>query len=286
MAKVTIGYDVEFFAMDLAHEFYIVPRFIKGTKKNPEKLPHGGAWQRDNACVELNGKPASSPAAFEKSVRSVYSDARDATRLEQFSIHPGSVEASFCRADLDSRELREIGCEPDMNCWTGEENKRLDWMDLGHTRFAAGHMHFSWPGSTKCSVEEKLARCRNVDLFLGPYITSLSQGRGRARKKFYGKFGDMRLKPYGFEWRVPCNQWFSFVRASSGTSNYNGVANIIFTLARAAMEDVHYASKVMDQQPELVDTIRALTNDVKHKRATQVHGLMYQEARHILEGEA
>jgi hypothetical protein len=101
----------------------------------------------------------------------------------------------------------ELGCDPDFNAWSGEQNEKPD-VDKP-MRTAAGHVHIGFlePGTMPDEMLFETARTitKQMDFYLG--LPSLLFDHDQERREMYGQAGAFRPKPYGVEYRVLSNRW-------------------------------------------------------------------------------
>lgn len=126
------------------------------------------------------------------------------------------IEAEFPEAELNSSLAWESGCDPDWNCWTGEEYQKLDYSS--RLRTCGGHIHVGkkWsyggifrkrahPDDYKVDPHYKESLAKTLDFYLGTMVAYLEPKN--KRRSLYGREGAFRFKPYGVELRTPSNYW-------------------------------------------------------------------------------
>lgn len=192
-----LGADPEVFLLKDG-DFTSVIEKIGGTKHHPlqiEGMPKGFTLQEDNVALEFGIPPAKSSAIFVKYIQSVMKQGLNKVPEHQFSTLSC---VKFPKKELAHPFAQIFGCEPDFNAWTGEMNPRPIAPDPD-LRSAGGHVHL------ETDLDPKLMG-QALDLFLG--IPSLLMDiSGAERRKFYGRAGAIRFKPYGLEYRVLSNFW-------------------------------------------------------------------------------
>ena len=106
-------------------------------------------------------------------------------------------------------EALELGCNPDYNAWTFDQNRPPD----AHVTFrtGSGHVHLGWGENFDLASFDHFDMCarvaRQLDYYLG--LASLLWDGDNRRRELYGKAGAMRPKPYGMEYRVLSNAWLN-----------------------------------------------------------------------------
>ena len=248
MSNVKIGYDVELLYVGSDPErdggYIVPPAWCEGTKREPIRIPTcPGYWQRDGVALELNGVPTINAKSFTRGCVQQLNAAQTATQ-------EGTYLSYFSEGLLDeytfqSRYGQEIGCEPDYNAWSEKINPPPTPDRLLYNRFAGGHLHFSWQGSDRATDREKFKVVRTLDLVLGPIFVGLDANCKR-RRVYYGQAGSCRLKPYGVEWRVPDNSWFTSITGRFVHSMFDRVNRVI-----PRMFD--YADQLRRKQPRVIN---------------------------------
>lgn len=211
MSEFTIGVDPEIFLLDdkkpiSAHGL------IPGDKKTPHPVP-GGAIQVDGTAVEFNTDPVPSNnfEEFNAKIVTVMKELQNEVRKKgnyRFNISPVQ-EYSQEYFDSIPKEAKELGCDPDYNAYTMEQNPRPEGDRLFRT--GAGHIHVGWGANIPTDNEEHHEICANfvkmLDATVGLFMTVID--RDPRRRELYGKAGAYRTKPYGVEYRFPSNVWLT-----------------------------------------------------------------------------
>lgn len=204
--KVTVGHDAEVFLVDDEDNFIPAIDLVGGTKENPRQVM-GGALQEDNVMAELNITPAHTPEEFADKTEIVLEQLNE--EVAQRGLRTKICEsATFHENLLFTDKAMEFGCDPDINIYTFEKNE-VDNNELieKNLRTCGGHIHVGLE-----SIDEH-PRMREwlvwgMDLFVGLPLTLMEPGNN-LRRKYYGKAGAHRVKPYGIEYRVPSNYWLT-----------------------------------------------------------------------------
>lgn len=205
----TFGCDPECFVKDPKGR-YVAADMIPGTKAHPYSVDCG-AVQRDGFAAEFNIEPAKTFTEFDRNIKKVIQ------QLKGFL--PRGYSLDFIPAvrfdkevfDAAADDIKELGCTPDYNAWTGDVNPPPVLPEDPYLRTASGHLHIGFPHADKIdpSSLQHILNCQDLvkqfDWYLGAW--SLSQDPDPTRRQLYGKAGACRYKPYGPEYRVLSNFW-------------------------------------------------------------------------------
>ena len=180
---------------------------IEGTKDSPKKTSNG-AVQVDGMALEFNIDPTNY-RDFNAFNFNIVKTVRDLKELAGgVTLVPEPVQ-EFDKEFMDAQpdEAKELGCDPDFNAYTGEENPRPDGDRPFRT--GAGHVHIGWGEGIPVENPEHFEICQGfvkvLDATVGLYMTYID--RDPRRRELYGKAGAFRVKPYGVEYRTPSNVW-------------------------------------------------------------------------------
>lgn len=184
---------------------------IAGTKKEPFKVENG-AVQVDGMALEFNIDPVPSAdfVRFNNNIVKVLAQLKVLAKARDpkinFKLQPvADFGEEYLAAQPD--EAKELGCDPDYNAYTLQENPRPDGDRPFRT--AAGHLHIGWGADIPVDNPEHMKICaklvKNLDKTVGMFMTFLD--REPRRRELYGKAGAFRPKPYGVEYRQPSNVW-------------------------------------------------------------------------------
>ena len=201
----TIGADPEIFIENNAG-IISAHGMVEGTKEEPQPVEKG-ALQVDGTALEFNINPTVSPKEFQENLVCVLNILeRQIGENNRFSktntyTFPENVWKNI------PEDNRILGCEPELNCYTGAILEKYHIPD--RVRTVSGHIHVGIPGITDDIYEEegeaqRFNIVKNLDATLG--LLSLCWD-DMERKKYYGDFGACRLKEYGVEYRVLGNHW-------------------------------------------------------------------------------
>lgn len=208
MKTIKIGADPELFTRSRETGLFVSGHnMMRGTKEEPFPVEFG-ALQVDGTALEFNIDPATSCEEFINNIAQVRRQM--AEQVAEFNVDiVAEPVAEFDREYFRKipRKALELGCNPDWNAWTLEENPPPD--GSREFRTGSGHVHVGWgEGFDVNSAEHfmaSVALVRQLDYYVG--LPSLIWDADNRRRELYGKAGAFRAKPYGVEYRVPSNVW-------------------------------------------------------------------------------
>lgn len=214
----TIGADPEIFLKDSKGKGVSAHGRVPGTKQEPYQVDNG-AIQVDGMALEFNINPTTldfgSFNNFNQNIISVMKTLKEKVvqatpkgfRTPTFQIVP-TMDFDPDYLKTLPEEVLELGCNPDMNAYTLQENPRPE-ADNVNFRTAAGHIHIGWGSDIPVDNQEHIEICADfvkmLDATVGLYMTIIDSDS--RRRQLYGKAGAMRPKPYGVEYRTPSNVW-------------------------------------------------------------------------------
>lgn len=236
--KIMIGADPELFVRNIkTGEFVSAHTLMPGTKTEPHPV-NMGAVQVDGVAAEFNIDPATNAAAFSSNINAVMGQLKGFIGKDfELVSEPAVIFKEDYFKNLPEA-VRELGCNPDFNAWTGQVNEKPDG-DVTTMRTAAGHIHIGWTSGQDPTDDTHFDDCRiiarNLDYYLGLY--SLQWDQDTKRRSLYGKAGAFRPKPYGVEYRPLSNVWLRSPALQQWvyTAAYQGTYSLITTGVR--MED-------------------------------------------------
>lgn len=258
--QITIGADPELFLYDTGRGCTVSAiGKVGGTKASP--LPvYGGALQEDGVLAEINIEPSKNVQEFIFNIESVMQALQDkvgnGVQLRAISYDTLPEE------ELDDPAAWEIGCDPDLNAWTGYPNVPPFCYDDG-TRVAGGHVHVGYENP---SEEVSTQIVKMLDYCLG--LPSLIEEPDTSRRKLYGQAGSCRFKPYGVEYRALGNYWL----------NSPEQMETVFNRTQEAVAN-------LDKLPLLMETLDPdlLQDLINNGEDTEVIRAYYQDVRRILD---
>lgn len=242
--KISLGCDPEIFLKNkTTHKFVSAHTLIPGTKEEPFPVPNG-AIQVDGVAAEFNIKPASSMAEWLINNECVINEIRNRTQGYDLVFEPtANFDKRYFKSLPD--EVKELGCKPDWNAWTGELNPKPDGDSVTY-RTGAGHIHLGWTKNADILGESHVNDChivvRHMDYYLG--LMSMMWDDDVKRRTLYGRAGAHRRKLYGVEYRTLSNRWLS---------------------SKALMEYVYHASTKCIQ-----DIFKGVDLEAEYKNTAQV----------------
>ena len=247
MSKVMLlGCDPEVFLKDKDGKFISAHDILPGTKTTPFGVS-SGAVQVDGLAAEFNTLPAETSRQFVTNIKDVMNSLEYHAKGNTLCIEPYAV---FDKVYFDSlpEEVKELGCNPDWNAWTGQVNPAPD--GTASMRTASGHIHIGWCKDVnphdKLHFEDCKIFIKQLDYFIGLY--SLLWDKDNTRRQMYGKAGAFRPKPYGVEYRVMSNQWLKSQTIQTWIFNAVQTATTQLMGSGKTMEDLFgtYAQECID----------------------------------------
>lgn len=209
MSELTFGCDPELFLRNKkTGEFVSAHGVIPGSKKEPFKV-NKGAVQVDGMAVEFNIDPVKTGEEFAFSVKAVLEQLSEMVGPDLELVAKPTVHFSDEVFAAQPPEALELGCEPDYNAYTGEQNTPPN--GAAKFRTGAGHIHIGWCEDVAVDDPEHVQVCRIVvqqlDYYLG--VVSHQWDDDKDRRQLYGAKGAYRVKPYGVEYRPLSNAWLN-----------------------------------------------------------------------------
>ena len=257
---LTVGSDAEVFVQKGGFVINAgrLDNIIPGTKSNPY-LVRKGALQIDGMALEFNVDPTNDMEEWDNNFITVMQQMRERVDGYQFSKKSWHVFDEKYMSQQPEKD-KEVGCDPDMDAYTGKWNDSPPSSSL--LRTVAGHIHIGWgDGLGGDGHKERCMRVAQVmDVVLG--VPSVVEDvDGADRRSLYGKAGACRIKPYGVEYRVLSNYWIfsSDMRKKVFQRVQDGVKNFVRCEKHAEFarhiinnNDVNAAKEMMDVQiPQL-----------------------------------
>lgn len=236
---ILIGTDPEVFVKK-AGKLVSAFNLIVGDKAAPQPV-QDGAVQVDGMALEFNTNPASTAEEFGHNVQSVLAQLAAMVPEHEIVIEPVAHFGAEYIAEQPAI-ARELGCDPDFNAWSGDENKKPEAETPFRT--AAGHVHVGYSDGLDIDDEYNLGIMRRVarqlDFYLG--LPSLLFDSDVERRSMYGQAGAFRPKPYGLEYRTLSNAWLKSDEAIAWVFNASNKA------VRDLLEGVDLEEKYGDIQ--------------------------------------
>lgn len=203
--SLTLGSDPELMLKRDSKLVSAIP-IIKGTKQNPLRI-EGGMVQHDNVNAEFGIDPASNENEWVELHRSAISQL-DGLVGNDVKLSC-TASAHFPESELECKEAKEFGCDPDYNAYTYDINDVDPELAEATLRSCGGHIHVGLK-DLGSDMEWQNAVIRNLDLFLGvPSLLLDKDPTSHRRRELYGKAGTFRPNNYGVEYRTLGNFWIS-----------------------------------------------------------------------------
>lgn len=200
--NILLGSDPEFFLFSQKeNKFISAIGTNNGTKDNPEPITDQGHFiQVDGSSIEFNIPPVNNSDNWIKELSFVTGYIKDTIATPKGLIISNAATAMFTDDQLDCPEAWEIGCCPDITCWTMEVNHPQGY--YSNLRASGGHISV---GYDKSNEKTSLELIRAMDLYLG--VPSILLDKDTLRRELYGKAGAFRFKEWGLEYRTLSNFW-------------------------------------------------------------------------------
>lgn len=221
---------------------------VEGSKASPQKTQFG-AVQVDGMALELNTNPTSQHdfEGFNLNIVETLKDLKKLSGVKTLVIDPVMEFDPEYLATLPEEAL-ELGCDPDYNAYTMEENPRPD--GTRNFRTGAGHIHIGWGADIPKDNPEHFAICagfiKMMDATVGMLMTVIDQDP--RRRDLYGKAGAFRAKSYGVEYRTPSNVWIRH-------RDYRQSIHLLTNLAISYMVGGHSVERLTGLTEDAIATI-------------------------------
>lgn len=199
---ITLGADPELFIQTLDGQMKSIVGLLGGTKAKPRDIDALGLFkvQEDNVAAEFNIPASSSRSDFIKHILWPQRAIAEILGTDKFQICK-LASACFPEVELQSPASKEFGCDPDMNAWTLNYNKKPTCEDKTF-RTAGGHVHIGLHDKDPGNIVRII---RSMDKHLG--VWSVLVDTDDQRRKLYGKAGAFRPQNHGCEYRSLSNFW-------------------------------------------------------------------------------
>lgn len=231
--QVQIGIDPECFIKEKSTGRIVSAHdLLPGTKDKPYPVEHG-AVQVDGVAAEFNITPSLDAQSFTTSISAVTGKLQSMIGDKYELLWEPVCDFPEDYFKTLPEGVRELGCNPDFNAWTGQVNPRPDGLST-LMRTAAGHVHIGWYPKGKevdptdpVHFDDCRAVAKQLDYYLGMY--SLMWDPDTRRRNLYGKAGSFRPKPYGMEYRALSNVWLRSQKLQSWVWNsaYRAVIDLV-----------------------------------------------------------
>lgn len=256
MKQVLVGADPELFVKK--DGVYVSGHgLIPGDKVHPHKV-EAGAVQVDGMALEFNIDPADSEDRFITNLDTVVGILKSMVPDYEVVADPVAHFTKEYMATQPEKAL-ELGCDPDYNGWTREENVKPD-VDLPF-RTGAGHVHIGVTEGAATDDADYFGVCadavKEMDVFLG--LPSLFFDADVQRREMYGKAGAFRPKSYGFEYRTLSNKWLS----------HHNLMRWVYQASQACMLSFFGGERLADKYSKSVD-LQEIINKSDKREAKKI----------------
>lgn len=232
MQNTLLGSDPELMLVNSAGELVSAIPIIPGNKDNPTRVP-SGAIQHDNVNLEFGIDPATNVDEWVERHGTVMKFCVDFLKPRGLKM---VVRASdiFPAKELDCKEAREFGCNPDFDPYEMDINIVPKDAADGDLRSCGGHVHIG-SDAINGDIEKQAHAAKVMDIFLGiPSILLDKDPTSPRRRNLYGKAGAHRPKSYGIEYRALGNFWVGHPK----------LTRLVYLLVRDGLEA--HANKLLD----------------------------------------
>lgn len=201
MNIVTLGADPELFIQTTDGRMKSIIGLLGGTKSQPLAIGNGlFQVQEDNVAAEFNIPASGTREEFIKNILWPQQEIAHILGTDKFQLSK-LASASFPEDELMDPRAQEFGCDPDMDAWSLQVNKKPACEDKTF-RTAGGHVHIGLEDKDPRNVVRII---RAMDKHLG--VWSVLMDNDDQRRKLYGKAGAFRPQNHGCEYRTLSNFW-------------------------------------------------------------------------------
>lgn len=163
--------------------------------------PPGAAIQEDGAALEFNVAPAPAINRLFRDINQIVSTINHWARDKGLRLYSNSTAEFSAEYKATHPQAFVVGCDPDMDAYTGQMREAPDAVAESLVRCAGGHIHV---GYDRELVPPHIV-AKFMDLILG--LPSIFVDKQEVRREFYGRAGSFRIKEYGIEYRTLSNFW-------------------------------------------------------------------------------
>lgn len=246
--NITIGCDPEVFLRNKATGKMVSAHdLLPGTKLKPHPVQYG-AVQVDGLAAEININPTTDSVQWTLLLGSVIEQLKGMVPGHDLQIIP-AYEWDRAYFDTLPENAKTLGCDPDFNAWTGEQNPAPNGMTT--LRGCGGHVHMGGWADVKdpydsLHFQECCAHVKQMEYYVCIY--SLLWDTDSRRRSQYGLSGSFRPKPYGVELRTLSNMWLRYPKLHPWIWNavYNSAYSMYAGKPRLYEEFGDLARQVID----------------------------------------
>lgn len=209
-SKFTIGSDPEFMLVDPKGNYRSAIEVIPGTKKNPVKLNGGHTTFWDNVLAECCPNYGKSKEEVITNFRQCFQEL--AKMVAPLRLTPQASHV-YPASECKHPGAKEFGCEPEMNAYETKTIMPPSCSEGNTFRSGGGHIHIGHLSGDQYPLRDetevgKWWTARYLDWFVGiPSLIMDTDPTSQARRKLYGGAGNLRMKPYGIEYRTLSVFW-------------------------------------------------------------------------------
>lgn len=202
ISSVTYGADPEILLFSPSENRHVTAiGLITGTKDKPTPITKDGHFiQLDGVAAEYNIPPCKTKEEFIEHNNFVKEYINETIAKPNGYVLSQEATAEFTDEQLAHRCAQEIGCSSSIRVWDMTIYSPSNYKD--NKRHVGGHLAIGYANPDE---ETSFELVKALDLFLG--VGSVLLDKNTERRKLYGQAGDMRLKPWGLEFRPLSNFW-------------------------------------------------------------------------------
>lgn len=206
----------------------------------------GGKIIIDGIQAELNPNASHCRAYVGNNIRECFKEVHQ--QLKKFP----DTKTDFSQAvEITTEEMRSLdpsskqfGCTPSKNAYTDKNGVKIKNAARYYKRTAGGHIHLGHNKNPKLmEIMEKPRRvAQMLDIVAGNTFVLIDRDPGNIeRRKNYGKAGEFRTPPHGFEYRTPSNFW---LRSYQLTAFALGMARFAINILASTTETNDFEQKI------------------------------------------
>lgn len=196
--EITLGADPELAILDESKGLFVSAlNVLQKDKHDPIPLVNGIKIYADNALMEASMPPSAGIKGMMMTMRDALLQMQEYLGTN-FRIVPKSA-VSFTAKELMDKRCWEVGCNPNVNGYTGLHNPIPKFTN--GTRTGSFHIHIGHPNMKK--MTQKMQAVQLLDIYLGCGSILFDHDDSIiTRRELYGRAGEFRPTPYGIEYRV------------------------------------------------------------------------------------
>lgn len=209
-SKFSMGSDPEFMLVDKDGKYRSAIEVIHGTKKRPVTLKGGHLTFWDNVLAECCPKYGKTKEEVIENFRECFQGL--ASLVAPLRLTP-QASNTYPKEECKHPGALEFGCEPELNAYEMRTILPPDGATGSTFRSGGGHIHIGHLTGDEYPLKDqtdvgKWWVARYMDWFVGlPSLVMDNDPTSQARRKLYGGAGNLRMKPYGIEYRTLSVFW-------------------------------------------------------------------------------